>query len=174
MMHTPWLNHFQTLARYNAWATGRLLTLIDRMNEEDYRRDVGLFFKSVHGTLNHLVVGEHLLWFPRFNDGVSPKVALDSQLHEGRAEVAQALREGALRWAHAMSDWSQDRWDGVLNYTTMRGTQASLPFVPTLAHVFNHATHHRGQITAALTHMGYDCPELDMVYFLQEEQVGKA
>jgi uncharacterized damage-inducible protein DinB len=174
MMNTPWLNHFQTLARYNVWATGRLLTLIDRMSEEDYRRDVGLFFKSVHGTLNHLVVGEHLLWFRRFNDGVSPKVALDSQVHEGRAEVAQALREGALRWAHAMSAWPLGCWDGVLNYTTMRGTQASLPFVATLAHVFNHATHHRGQITAALTHMGYDCPELDMVYFLQEEQIGKA
>ena len=173
MMSTPWLNHFQTLARYNAWATERLLNAIDQMTEQDYRRDVGLFFKSVHGTLNHLVVGEHLLWFRRFNDGVSPTVPLDSQMHEGRVEVAQALREGALRWEPAMRDWPQGRWDGVLNYTTMRGTQASLPFVSTLAHVFNHATHHRGQITAALTHMGYDCPELDMVYFLQSEQVGK-
>lgn len=173
-MDAPWLNHFQMLARYNAWATERLLTSMDQMTDADYRRDVGLFFKSVHGTLNHLVVGEHLLWFRRFNECVSPKVALDSQVHEGRSDVAQALREGALRWEHAMCHWSQDCWDGVLSYTTMRGTQASLPFIATLAHVFNHATHHRGQITAAMTHLGYDCPELDMVYFLQEEQVGKA
>jgi uncharacterized damage-inducible protein DinB len=173
-MTTPWLNHFQTLARYNAWATERLLMSVERMREEDYHRDVGLFFKSVHGTLNHLVVGEHLLWFRRFNEGVSPRVSLDAQVHEGRIDVTQALREGALRWELAMHDWPQDRWDGVLNYTTMRGTQASLPFAATLAHVFNHATHHRGQITAAMTHMGYDCPELDMVYFLQEQQVGKA
>ena len=44
-----------------------------------------------------------------------------------------------------------------------------LPFAATLAHVFNHGTHHRGQITAALTALGQPCPELDMVYLLQEE-----
>lgn len=33
----------------------------------DYRRDVGLFFRSIHSTLNHLLVGEHLLWFVRFS-----------------------------------------------------------------------------------------------------------
>ena len=44
-----------------------------------------------------------------------------------------------------------------------------LPFAATLAHVFNHGTHHRGQITAALTAMGHACPELDMVWMLQAE-----
>ena len=51
----------------------------------------------------------------------------------------------------------------------MRGTPASLPFAATLAHVFNHGTHHRGQITAALTALGQPCPELDLVYMLQQE-----
>ncbi len=49
----------------------------------------------------------------------------------------------------------------------MRGTPAVLPFAATLAHVFNHGTHHRGQITAALTALGQPCPSLDLVYFLQ-------
>jgi uncharacterized damage-inducible protein DinB len=119
MVALNWANHFTHLAHYNVWATERLLNGVEAITESDYLRDVGLFFKSVHGTLNHLLVGEHMLWFPRFSEGVSPKVALDT-------------------------------------------------------HVFNHATHHRGQITAAMTHMGYDCPELDMVYFLQEEQAGRA
>ena len=47
---------------------------------------------------------------------------------------------------------------------------ASLPFAATLAHVFNHGTHHRGQVTAALTALGHPCPVLDLVYMLQEEQ----
>ncbi|MGV0960341.1 MAG: DinB family protein [Limnohabitans sp.] len=173
-MNSQWASHFQTLARYNVWATERLLNAVAVMTEQDYRSDVGLFFQSVHGTLNHLVVGEHLLWFRRFSEGVSPKVALNAQVHEDRAAVAQALQEGASRWIAQIAVWPPERWNGVLSYTTMRGAPASLPFAATLAHVFNHATHHRGQITAALTHLGYECPELDMVYFLQEEQAKQA
>ena len=68
-----------------------------------------------------------------------------------------------------IAGWPAQRWDGVLSYTTMRGTSATLPFAATLAHVFNHGTHHRGQITAALTRLSLPCPELDLVYLLQEE-----
>ena len=57
----------------------------------------------------------------------------------------------------------------MLRYTTMRGNSVSLPFATTLAHVFNHGTHHRGQITAAVTALGQPCPVLDLVYMLQEE-----
>ena len=62
----------------------------------------------------------------------------------------------------------------MLYYTILRGTRAVLPFPATLAHVFNHGTHHRGQITAALTATGHECPELDLVYMLQQEQAANA
>ena len=159
--------HFGQLARYNVWATERLLRAVDALPEADYRRDLGLFFRSIHGTLNHLLVGEHLLWFVRFAEGGSPRVALDAEVESDRARLAASLREGAARWEPLIAGWPAQRWDGVLSYTTMRGTPASLPFAATLAHVFNHGTHHRGQITAALTALGQPCPELDLVYFLQ-------
>ena len=53
--------HFAVMARYNVWATQRLLDVVAALDEHDYRRDLGLFFKSVHGTLNHLLVGEQLV-----------------------------------------------------------------------------------------------------------------
>ena len=159
--------HFTQLARYNAWATARLLGAVQAVPEDDYRRDVGLFFKSIHGTLNHLLVGEHHLWFVRFAEGISPKVALDAELEPDRARLDALLREGADRWAPLIASFTPGRWDGTLDYTTMRGTAASLPFAVTLAHVFNHSTHHRGQVTAALTALGQPSPELDLVYFLQ-------
>ena len=71
--------HFGQLARYNVWATERLLRAVDALPEADYRRDLGLFFRSIHGTLSHLLVGEHLLWFVRFAEGSSPRVALDAE-----------------------------------------------------------------------------------------------
>lgn len=159
--------HFTLLARYNVWATARLLSAVRVLLEDDYRRDMGLFFHSIHGTLNHLLVGEHLLWFVRFSEGISPTVALDAEVEPDRARLDTRLREGAARWAPLIASLSLERWNSTLDYTTMRGTAASLPFTATLAHVFNHGTHHRGQITAALTALGQPSPELDLVYFLQ-------
>jgi uncharacterized damage-inducible protein DinB len=164
--------HLQTLARYNLWATQRLLAEnIAQLSEADYRKDVGLFFKSIHGTLNHLLAGEHLLWFRRFSEGVSPVVQLDAEVESNRALLANRLLVGAGTWLPWLNTLSDEQLSGQLSYTTMRGSNAKLPVVPTLMHVFNHATHHRGQITAALTMLGELSPELDMVYFLQREQI---
>lgn len=161
--------HFLQLARYNVWATRRLLDEVAGVSESDYRKDAGLFFKSIHGTLNHLLVGEHMLWYPRFARGVSPKVELNAEVEPDRDRLGQALKGGAANWLPLIEGWPAERFDGALNYTNMRGQAMSLPFAATLAHVFNHGTHHRGQVTAALTALGHASPELDLVYLLQEE-----
>jgi uncharacterized damage-inducible protein DinB len=163
------IEHFSTLARYNVWATQRLQDAVAQLDDAAYRKDVGLFFKSIHGTLNHLLVGEHLIWYPRFAKGISPKLALDMEAEPIRERLGQALKGGAANWQPLMESWPAERFEGKLNYTTTRGQNVSLPFAATLAHVFNHGTHHRGQITAALTSLGQPCPELDLVKMLQEE-----
>jgi uncharacterized damage-inducible protein DinB len=170
---STWHTHFNSQARYHVWATHRLLDAVSRVSAEDYQRDVGLFFKSIHGTLNHLLVAEHLLWYARFAKGASPVLALDAEIEPHRESLAQALNGGAAHWSQLIDTWPTERFDGHLDYQTSKGVPQSLPFAATLAHVFNHATHHRGQITAALTAMGQPCPELDMVYFLQTEQAFK-
>jgi len=161
--------YFCTLARYNLWATTRLLGHVDALRDDDYRRDAGLFFRSVHGTLNHLLVAEHMLWFRRFADGVSPALKLDDQVEPDRARLRERLQGGAARWQPLIESWTDERFDGMLDYTSTKGVAMRLPFAATLAHVFNHGTHHRGQISAALTAMGHDCPELDLVWMLQAE-----
>jgi uncharacterized damage-inducible protein DinB len=162
-------SHFALLARYNVWATRRLFEHVDALTEADYRRDAGLFFESVHGTMNHLLVGEHLIWFPRFAQGASPALKLDEEAEPNRARLRERLLDGAARWQPLVESWDASRFDGKLAYTTTKGVPTSLPFAATLAHVFNHGTHHRGQITAALTAMGHACPELDLVWMLQAE-----
>lgn len=161
--------HFATLARYNVWATARLLDAVALLPEADYRRDVGLFFRSIHGTLNHLLVAEHRVWFPRFAAGISPQARLNEEVEPDRARLAEQLLDGAANWQPLIAGWPAARFDGLLRYTTLRGQQVTLPFAATLAHVFNHGTHHRGQVTAALTALGQPSPELDLVYLLQEE-----
>lgn len=167
--HRAVKDHFLLLARYNVWATRRLLEHVDALGEDDYRRDAGLFFRSVHGTLNHLVVGEHRVWWRRFAEGVSPQARLDEEVEPDRARLKAALLDGAARWAPFIEALDPARFAGTLDYTTMKGVKQSLPYAATLTHVFNHGTHHRGQVTAAITAMGHACPELDLVWMLQAE-----
>jgi uncharacterized damage-inducible protein DinB len=162
-------DYFATLARYNLWATRKLYLHIDALPQEDYQRDAGLYFRSVHGTLNHLLVAEHLIWFVRFAEGVSPRHALNEEVEPDRARLRERLLDGAARWPAWLDTLDSARYEGRLQYTSMRGVAQSLPFAATLGHVFNHGSHHRGQITAAITAMGYPCPELDLVWMLQEE-----
>lgn len=161
--------HFAMLARYNVWATGKLYDLVDALPEADYRRDCGLFFKSVHGTLNHLHVGEHLLWQRRFAEGVSPALRLDAEVEADRRALRERHVAGARQWLPLVESWPDARYAGTLDYVSTQGVALSLPFAATLAHVFNHATHHRGQITAAITALGHRCPEIDLVWMLQAE-----
>lgn len=157
--------HFLMLARYHVWATDRLLDgHVAQLSDEAYRRDAGLFFKSVHGTLNHLLVAERGLWFERFANGRSPKLRLDQEMHADRAALQAALKQAARDWLPAIETWDAARFDGSLRYTSTEGVTREVPFAPTLTHVFNHATHHRGQISAALTALGHDAPEIDLLF----------
>ncbi len=163
------IRYFAKLARYHAWASARLLEeSLSLLTEDEWRRNGGLFFGSVHRTLNHLLVADNI-WWGRFVEGRSDRIALDTQLHADRAELGAALMSAANRWAPWIETLDDAQFEGELVYTRGSGEAVRLPFAPTLGHVFNHATHHRGQISAALTAMGKSAPEIDWIYQLQQE-----
>ena len=170
----PLREHLAMLARYNLWATRRLAERVAALPEADYRRDAGLFFRSVHGTLNHLLVAEHHLGFPRFAEGRSPRLRLDDELEHDRARRAERREAGARRWTAFLAALEPERLGGTLSYVSAAGVATALPFAATLAHVFNHGSHHRGQVSAALTAMGHAAPELDLVPMLQAEAAAGA
>ena len=100
---------------------------------------------------------------------MSNRVALDAEVEPDRAGLRHRLLEGAQRWQPLIAACDEARFDSTLDYTTTQGVAQSLPFAATLSHVFNHGTHHRGQITAAITALGRPCPEIDLVWMLQAE-----
>jgi methylglutaconyl-CoA hydratase len=114
--------YFASLARYHAWATAQLYEHVDRLPDADYRKDAGLFFKSVRGTLNHLLVAD-ALWFPRFADGVSNKVALDAELERDRAALRDRLLAAVPRWQPLIASFDDARFTeaSTLDYTTAKG-----------------------------------------------------
>jgi uncharacterized damage-inducible protein DinB len=76
-------NNFQQLASYNRWANTRLYAAALALNEVDYRRDVGAFFKRLHGTLNHLLLTDRL-WLKRLTGNGDHPAALDAIIHRLR------------------------------------------------------------------------------------------
>jgi uncharacterized damage-inducible protein DinB len=157
-------DHYLMLARYHVWATDQLLDRhIARLSDDEYRRDVGLFFRSVHGTLNHLLLTDRHLWFERFAHGVSPARKLNEEVHVDRLQLDAALRAAVRAWIPVIEAWEEARFDGELTYTSTAGATRTVPFDAALSHAFNHGTHHRGQITAAITALGHECPEIDLL-----------
>ena len=156
MSHASLAHHLHTLARYNQWASARLLDAVAALDDADYRRDVGLFFRSIHGTLNHLLVGEHHLWFVRFSQGLSPRVALDAELESGRALLDARLREGAARWAPLIAGWPAERWGTTLDLTqkTCRSVRLNrscqLASTPTCQHLSRKSCSPSGIMTAPI------------------------
>lgn len=164
------LQTFKLLARYNIWATQRLNDALESVTDEDFFKDQGLFFQSIFATLNHLLLGEHYLWFPRFATATSPQLALNTVIEKNRQILTRTLLQKSYNWLDFLNGVHEHTVPQDLNYQTSSGQQMCLPYAATLLHVFNHGTHHRGQITAALTAMDYPCPELDLVYMLVEEK----
>lgn len=162
-------DHLRLMANYNIWATDKLVQQLESMPVKALQQDCGLFFNSIFGTLNHLLLGEHYIWYPRFAEGVSPALALNQIVETDPTVLLQALREKSNKWVDFIEQLDATTLAGCLSYTTTAGQHLSLPYAATLMHVFNHGTHHRGQVSAAITAMGYDCPELDMVYMLREQ-----
>lgn len=161
-------NSITLMAQYNVWATNRLCQALEPLSAEEWQHDLGLFFTSVCGTLNHLLVGEHHLWYPRFAHGNSPVLPLNTVLHTDKNQLLDALQTNAPRWLRWLAE-QPETLPEQLSYRTASGQPITLPYAPTLMHVFNHGTHHRGQVSAALSQLGYPSPELDLVYQLVEQ-----
>jgi uncharacterized damage-inducible protein DinB len=157
------------MARYHGWATERLLSSIEPLPEEPYRQPCGLFFRSIHGTLNHLLLTDSEIWYPRFSGGYLASLALDAELESDRAVLASRLITAASQWSRYVDSLSETALAGDLHYTMTTGQRRALPMSAALLHVFNHATHHRGQITAAISMLGFEYQPLDLPFLIFSE-----
>ncbi|AWK87559.1 DinB family protein [Azospirillum thermophilum] len=159
--------HFERLALYNRWANRRLYDAAAALSDAQYREDRGAFFRSLRGTLNHILVADRI-WLSRV-EGCGPVPgSLDEILHDGFAELRAAREAEDERLLRVVSTMTEERFDDVLSYRTMAGVPQEMPVAPLLTHVFNHQTHHRGQAHTLLTQFGLDAPSIDFVYFLLE------
>ena len=155
--------HFEQFATYNRWANARLYEAALALDDADYRRDVGAFFKSMHGTLNHLLLADRI-WLKRLTgEGEHPN-RLDAIIYEDRCQLAIARADEDDRILRYVSSLDDTLIAGVLKYATTSGRPFEQRRCDILLHLFNHQTHHRGQAHTILSICtGREPPSLDLV-----------
>jgi uncharacterized damage-inducible protein DinB len=166
--------HYSAFARYNAWANHRLYEAAAELSDSEYRADRGAFFKSMHGTLNHLLTADRV-WMHRFTgQGPSPE-RLDMIHHERLADLWHAREAEDRRIIDYVDGLTEAQLAGTIRY---RRVSTPEPFVqalePALAHFFNHQTHHRGQAHTILCMFGRRGLELDLLYHQRAVEAGRA
>lgn len=159
--------YLKLLVDFHYWARDRMLLAAGALTTEQYARPMGNSFSSVRDTLNHIYHAEWI-WYSRWN-GVSP-TAFPSpddlpDLAALRAEWTGL--EGKLR--AFLQTGGTTELAQVIAYKLMSGNEGASPLWQMVAHVVNHATYHRGQVTTMLRQLGAaPAQSTDMITFFRE------
>jgi uncharacterized damage-inducible protein DinB len=160
--------HFVMMAKYNAWANARLFRMAGALPDELYRKEVGAYFKSLHGTLNHLLVADRI-WMRRLTGAGDHPDRLDATLFDDLPSLHAARVAEDGRITGFVQGLEESAFEEVCDYCTLNGTPQRQARREILAHLFNHETHHRGQAHAILTMLGVAEPDpLDLLLMQRE------
>lgn len=164
--------HFQVFALYNRWANQRLYQAAAGLSESQRQEDRGAFFGSVVGTLNHILVGDRA-WLARLTGEGPRPTRLDEILFADLDALGRARDAEDARLIAYVDGLTADALHTIIAYRSMLGDPFEQPVERILAHMFNHQTHHRGQVHALLTQFGLEAPALDLIYFARALPAGE-
>jgi uncharacterized damage-inducible protein DinB len=170
---------FGDLARYNHWMNDRLYAVAATLADGDRKRDAGAFFGSIHRTLNHLLLTDRA-WLGRITrdatiaesrDAAGAPIAISGRLDQELYADFEQLRHERTRTDADLVAWADTLDDATLaapiRYRTSKGEACEHPLWWAVTHLFNHQTHHRGQVTTMLSQLGHDPGVTDLIAFLR-------
>lgn len=155
------IQHYQLMARYNKWMNLRLYLVCQSLPDELLKADLGAFFGSIYATLNHLLFADYA-WMARFQNQSVP-YRLGQVIYPDFADLMTA-REQFDQIIIDFTEKLTSSWlaADVHYHSGIDNRTRSLPAWALLTHMFNHQTHHRGQITTLLTQQGVDVGVTDI------------
>jgi len=158
----PDVELYQTFARYNQWMNEKVYAVCAGIDDHERKRDRGAFFRSIHSTLNHLLFGDRA-WLGRFTGKPYELAPMGVDLYDDFQELRMArvaMDEDILAWTAGLTEaWLRDD----LTWTSgVDGTPRSRKRWLLASHMFNHQTHHRGQLTTLLCQQGHDVGPTDL------------
>lgn len=151
------VGYVRAMADYNHWQNGNLYGAADGLTDAQRKEQRGAFFGSIHRTLNHLLWGDQI-WMSRFAGTPKPK-APGIPESVGMFENWDELKRERVAFDRVILDWAgrlDPAWlEGDLTwFSGAAGREVTRPKGLLVAHMFNHQTHHRGQVHCLLTQLG--------------------
>jgi uncharacterized damage-inducible protein DinB len=158
--------YVQRMARYNRWQNENLYGVADRLSDEARRKERGAFFGSIHKTLSHLLWADRI-WMSRFTSVPRPPGGIPESVSlypdwEGLKAERKEFDGTILHWA----DGVDPSWLAADHtyYSGAAGREVTKPRWVLITHLFNHQTHHRGQVHCLLTQAGGRPSETDLPF----------
>jgi uncharacterized damage-inducible protein DinB len=161
------LEHLRRMARYNQWANRRLYAACGELPSAAYHQPRAAFFGSIHGTLSHLLVTDRI-WLARIEGRPNPDLRLDDQPYRRLDDLEAARGAEDTRIIGLVDGYQDSDLPRPIRYRLVtRPAAAETPLHVCWLHLFNHQTHHRGQVHDQLSQTAVAPPPLDLIYFLR-------
>jgi uncharacterized damage-inducible protein DinB len=155
------VTHFQMLARYNRTANERLFARCGQLDDAEYRKRRAGSFGSIHGLLNHILLGDRR-WMGLFESGERLTPPLNQILYDAFSALQTARAQEDARIESFFAGLDAAFWDRSFAYTNNQGKDYVETAHVACSHLFNHQTHHRGQVHVMLSQTPVAPPSLDM------------
>lgn len=148
------------MANYNTWVNAQIFEVCRKISDDQYREDLGTFFGSIHNTLNHILLVDFLYLGRLKGESIDHVHSLKQVLYDDLESLANARVEGDRELTEYVQGLSQDDLKRTVRYTRMSGEVCEENVEDLLLDLFNHQTHHRGQVHAMLTQSGIEKSEM--------------
>ena len=159
------ITNFQLLANFNTWANTKIFSACKELDDTEYKKDRKAFFSSIHGTLNHLLVVDraYIFHIERKDHGLK---SLDQILYENLFQLEEARIKEDKRLVDLVNNLSEESIHKEITYNGFETGKTTHTINIILLSMFNHQTHHRGQIHNMLSQAGIKPPQIDIPDFI--------
>ena len=160
------LAHPQTLAGFNAWANHRLHRVCAALTATQVSEDRGAFFKSILGTLNHILLVD-ILYRERIEGTDTAFKSLDETLHDNLPDLSTQQSEEDKRWLSLTADIDAASMDEKIGFWTLmdKPDRWEVPKHIYFTNLCQHQAHHRGHVHNMVSQSGIEPPPIGYIEF---------
>lgn len=174
------LSNLQLMSQYNQWMNQKIYQVAQQLGNEKIQQDQGAFFGSLFGTLNHIYVAD-IIWLRRFAQHAKnyqslnqlPELSSYTKLNQTVANDLESLNKLRQELDNIIINWCQEidpeDLEDNLSYIDTQGNSYQKNFGQLIHNLFNHQTHHRGQVSTLISQQGLDLGVTDLLEIIPEQ-----